>query len=267
MAQQPSSFKLAVPGSTRTCWQIRVGRKHLVEILFCVRHKDFAWMRQNFDPTIQSELKDMLQESILPRVFGKNIEEHYHSEEPHEFPPQMLGARNHNPNNKKRRRSKKPPPPPPAEKAPKDVYYAFGTMIQVAYRREKVRTLKNATSGNRLSNARTLNKFADHGGDVTIFFAKQQHHQTETETNNKSSSEPGKAKSSTSSEVSSSSSFVQYRHFPERIVLWCQPNQDVIDTTAGGFYRPEFLPLASLFHESVRNSNAAAEEDGVDADD
>jgi hypothetical protein len=253
------NFKLSVPKSTRTCWQIRVGRKHLVEILFCVRQKDFAWMRKNFD-TIQSELQDMLEDSILPRVFGKTVEEHYRSEEAHEFPPQIGQA---SASTKKRRRSKtKPPPPPPAEKPPKDVYYAFGDLIQVAFRPERARKMK---LDNKLSGGQKINQFSNHGGDVTLFFTKQQANEEEQPQEEGKeeafASEKSGVKEQQQSSSSSRASFVQYHHFPERIVLWCQPNQDVIDTTIGGFHRPEYLPLASLFHESVRTNVAAAEDE------
>jgi hypothetical protein len=207
--------------STRTFMELRVGKSHLVEVLLQVRRADLGWYRSNYD-TIQEELLELLQENVLPRMCGQEIENYHRMKHPHLFPPDIAGSKNNNKASSKaktksgkpagRRRGKKGPPPPPPEqeekpKPEKEVYYSFGETIQLAYRRQELPPLKSSNRG------------------ATIFYKAK---------------EKGK--------------FLELSKLSHRILIWCcsklssnlqnKTNPDIV-----GFHRPELIPIASLFRE------------------
>lgn len=134
--------------STRTFMELRVGKSHLVEVLLQVRRADLGWYRSNYD-TIQEELFELMQENVLPRMCGEEIENYHRMKHRHLFPPDIAGSKNASKAKSGkpagRRRSKKSTPPPPAAeeekpKSEKEVYYSFGETIQLAYRRQELKS-------------------------------------------------------------------------------------------------------------------------------
>ena len=137
--------------TSRTFMELRVGKSHLVEVLLQVRRADLGWYRSNYD-TIQKELLELLQENVLPRMCGEEIENYHRMKHPHLFPPDIAGSKNtskaKSSKSAGRKRVKKAPPPPPEEekrKPDKEVYYSFGETIQLAYRRQELKSNRGAT--------------------------------------------------------------------------------------------------------------------------
>jgi hypothetical protein len=139
--------------STRTFMELRVGKSHLVEVLLQVRRADLEWYRSNYD-SIQEELLELMQENVLPRMCGEEIENYHRMKHSHLFPPDIAGSKNASkaksgkPAGRRRGKKAPPPPPPPEEQKPKpdkEVYYSFGETIQLAYRRQELKSSRGAT--------------------------------------------------------------------------------------------------------------------------
>ena len=58
---------------TRTFLEVRVGRHQSVEILLHLRRCDVTWFRTNWN-VLQTEFFDLLQSSVLPRLFATEME-------------------------------------------------------------------------------------------------------------------------------------------------------------------------------------------------
>ena len=136
--------------STRTFMELRVGKSHLVEVLLQVRRADLGWYRSNYN-TIQEELFELMQENVLPRMCGEEIENFHRMKHPNLFPPDIAGSKNASKAKHSkpagRKKGKKAPPPPEEEKQKpdKEVYYSFGETIQLAYRRQELKSSQGAT--------------------------------------------------------------------------------------------------------------------------
>jgi hypothetical protein len=149
----PSQEDQGPLNSTRTFMELRVGKSHLVEVLLQVRRADLGWYRSNYD-TIHDELLELMQENVLPRMCVEEIENYQRAKHRHLFPPDIAGSKNASKAKRSkpavRKRGKKAPPPPPEEEKPKpksdkEVYYSFGETIQLAYRRQELKSNQGAT--------------------------------------------------------------------------------------------------------------------------
>jgi len=155
---------------TRTYFEVRVGRYQSAEVLLHLRRSDVPWFQENGE-VLQPELLRLLQSSVLPRLFANEIEQN-HAAICHTKPPPNLGpggvpitigekntqkkkasaakattTNNNNINDNKRKRglSKKKQAELKRQqeeaareqrKNEKDIYYAMGETIRIAYRLE-----------------------------------------------------------------------------------------------------------------------------------
>eukprot|EP00980_Cylindrotheca_fusiformis_P020972 scaffold7987_cov200-Cylindrotheca_fusiformis.AAC.1 len=197
---------------------VRVGSSHLVETLLHLRRADYDWYHDNA-ADIEQELLELLEESVIPRMFEDDIEGFHRRRSPELFPDEKpeVGGRNikslNKPKNKgKNSRSKTglqkkqiQNSEEQREKQTKDVYFAFGELIQLAYRLESL-------AGKGISNQHTL--FFPQGGKDDFDC-------------------PAK--------------------LPHRILIWLSKidpqNKTNPDPQGVGFCRPEMIPIGSLFRE------------------
>jgi hypothetical protein len=201
----------------RTCLEFRVGKSHLVEVLLHLRRADWDWYQSN-EQDISEELLELMEQSVLPRMFGEEIERYHAQRNPNMFPPEKstVGSKNkktknnhQNTANKRKPRkgvkAKLPVQQPIVEeekKPDKDIYFSFGEILQLSYRRQPLSS--------------NLGR--------TIFFKE------------------------------GDAGFHDLPKLPDRLLIWCSKivdpeNKTNPDPAGVGFYRPEMIPIASLFRE------------------
>jgi hypothetical protein len=210
---------------------IRVG-SHLLETLMQLRREDYDWYIDN-EAVIEHELLELLEDSIVPRIFGNEIELYYKELHPHLFPPDQLGATTkgdigskNNMNTKgkksahsaskkiarkltaaqKRKLEKQRQEEQGQQKDEKHVYFSFGELIQLGYRREPIASARGF--------------FSQH----TLLYEREKEG--------------------------------QFKHPPklsDRLLIWISKvdpqNKTNPDPSGVGFYRPELIPITSLFRE------------------
>jgi hypothetical protein len=237
---------------TRTFLPLKVGDSQLVEVLLHMRTHDMAWFNNNDNNNNESlfaELLHLIQEQILPRMFADELDEENHHG--HRRPPPLVGPGGlvieHQPkkmdccwnNNKKRKQQRNQRLTKKAlaeqqrmqekadmdnQKRKRDVYYAFGKEVQLAYR------LQQDTS--RPAETLLLGSSA-----------------YTTTSKNGSAAPHGEASSERAT-------FRPLKRLSKRILVWCYPLVDDGDDRQsatdpdppnGGFPRPEFIPISELF--------------------
>ena len=165
--------------STRTFLELRVGRHHVAEVILFVRRDAMEWFNallaanSEEEQQQQFELWDLLSHSIIPRLCGDELEHYYQKKYPQRFPKEEIGAKNtttsaaapskkrQRPTTTTKRGTKKAVAAAAAAAAAenatkdgrkvKDLYYAFGEHLHVAYKTEDVDIYESATlifSGN-----------------------------------------------------------------------------------------------------------------------
>ena len=209
----------------RVSLDLNVGSSHVVEVLLQLRRSDWDWFKSN-EAEIEEELLRLLEESVLSRMFGDEIEDYHRKHNPQIFPPEKVGAKNSKSkqgtidrSGKKYRKGSKKAAAVEKQatevaenekKAKKDVYYAFGEWLQLAYRKQDLPPWNQ--------------------GGHTLFF--------------KEGDEQG---------------FTDRLKLPARLLIWCsrinpagktRPDPDNV-----GFYREEMIPIASLFREPKDDTN------------
>ena len=206
----------------RVCLDLKVGRFHVVEVLLHLRRSDWEWY-QSSHQVIEEELLSLLDQSVLPRMFGEEIESYHRKHNPRIFPPEEVGAKNKDKTAKKNSHqnaknsrkgaatsaemSKKMANPCVEEKKAKDVYYAFGEMLQLAYRKQEVHAWNQVGS--------------------TMFF-KEKLDEEDTE-------------------------FYDRPKLSGRLLVWCSKvdcqNKTNPDPDNLGFFRQDMIPISALFRE------------------
>jgi len=126
---------------------LQVGETHLVEVMFHLRRKDWNWYHEN-EQDLEDELMDVLSTSVIPRMFGDILDDYHDALDPDmngeagsknkKAAAKKAAAPNKTEDNKKRGKK-----PTLAERAlnssrddEKDLYFAFGESLQMAYQRE-----------------------------------------------------------------------------------------------------------------------------------
>lgn len=254
---------------TRTYLELRVGSNAAVEVILYLRQADLAWFNNNIKDKDDNNNEDhttdlfqVLEQSVLPRMMPQEIEDlHYkHNRETKQPPPLgpsgipilVADGSDTNKNNKgkkqdnakkgggtKRKRMTAKEKAAAAfqeeqskqeNKRQKDVYYAFGKTLQLAYKWEDI---ASTTKG---SNNSALLVFRN---DDT---AKNGNNQNQ-------------------------GILCQLDKLPKRIVAWVFPfdpsKPTEPDPTDGGFPLPERIPIAHLF----RGGGGNADDDDDDDDD
>lgn len=240
---------------TRTFLELRVGRRQSVEVILQLRRSDLDWFNNNnSDTNGMANLLALLQTSILPRIFEQEIESNFYrfacaacadkqgSNTIPQPPPEHIGpggipldavgggtkpaaaaatatgrGKRHRANNKttakaaakKQREEQKRNIENGLLKKERDVHYALSDTMQIVYRLEPV-----------------IGSYSS----ATLLFGEEQN---------------------------DSQKLVALHKLSQRIVLWCYPrhsgennNPDDDDDcipTEEGFWRPELIPLSSLF--------------------
>lgn len=184
-----------------------------------LRRADWDWYISN-EKEIEEELLDLLEESVLSRMFGEEVEEFHRKNNPQIFPSEKIGAKNKkssgkNGSNNKTKGSRKGGKNAAAakkqvevldeeKKTTKDVYFAFGDILQLAYRKQDLPSWNQ--------------------GSRTLFF--------------KDGGEGG---------------FHDRPKLPARLLVWCSKinpqNKTDPDPDNVGFYREEMIPISALFRE------------------
>lgn len=207
----------------RVSLDLKVGSSHVLEVLLHLRRSDWDWYRSNED-AIEEELLELLEESVLSRMFGTEIEDYHRKHNPQIFPAEKVGTKSSkssgsNQSNNVRKKHRKgskaaiaaerkekaaAAAAEEAKKVQKDVYYAFGELLQLAYRKQDLPAWNQ--------------------GSRTLFI-----NNVEEE------------------------SFTDHPKLPARLLVWCsrinaesKTNPDPEDV---GFYREEMIPISSLFRE------------------
>jgi hypothetical protein len=200
--------------------ELRVGKSHLLEVMLHLRRADWDWF-QSHEQDVEEELLELLEESVVPRMFGDLIENYHARRNPKFLPPDKLtvGSKNNksakNPQKRKPRKGSKnkaaaSASPVVEEKKPdKDVYFSFGELIQLAFRKQDT---SSSSSGR------------------TIFY-----------------------KTKSDNDDTTTSLFEDCPKLPHRLLIWISkidPQNKVNPDPSGvGFYRPEMIPISSLFRE------------------
>jgi hypothetical protein len=230
----------SLPHRPRTSIDVQVGKFHVLQVLIHIRKRDWKWY-QDHAQDITEEFQELLQERVLPRMVGNEIEDFLRSKYPNVLPPpeeDKVASKNKKGGNKKREiatagkgKGKKAAAPNAtfknpkkrkgivdddgSEKAEKDVYFSFGDIIQLSYRREPAMSYK------------------------TIFFEKKNPH--------------AKAKEGSKTSAATKTPFRDYRRLSHRLLIWISkldPDQKTNPDLQGiGFYRPEMIPISSLFRQ------------------
>lgn len=216
----------------RSSIDIRVGNNHLVETVLQLRRADWEWYIEN-ESEIEHELLELLEESIIPRMFGREIEEQPHkqkgsSTEKQQQQQQQVGSKNTTRGGKKKKKTAKSTKKASLskiideheEKPEKDVYFSFGELIQLAYRRE-----------NLLSKSGYMTQH-------TLFYKEEE------EEENTGDEQKGE---------SITSSFDYFPKLSHRLLIWISKidpqNKTNPDPPGVGFYRPELIPISDLFRQ------------------
>ena len=193
---------------------------------------------------------ELLEESIIPRMFGTEIQDYHDRKkkyrkgsEKNKDPQQGIGSRNKNTkgkrNNGNNKRSQKRAALKKKQemilqqqqetgKIPeKDVYFSFGEIIQLAYRRELLSS-KGFTTQH------------------TLFYKKDDLLSPSTSTGD--------------------DYFFDYRpKLSHRLLIWISKidpqNKTNPDPPGVGFYRPEMIPISDLFREPKVNSDISDSDD------
>ena len=196
----------------RSCLDLRVGNSHVVEVLLHLRRADWDWYQRN-QQDIEEELLELMEKSVIPRMFGELIEQYHAKRNPGLLPPEesTIGSKNKKtaPGGKQKRKPRKGGKKTPSakenaikeEKPEKDVYFSFGEILQLAYRRQPLASTR----------------------ERTLFYKED-------------------------------GTFRDHPKLPHRLLIWCSkiidPQQKTNPDPAGfGFFRPEMIPLSSLFRE------------------
>ena len=254
---------------TRTYLELRVGSNACVEVLLYLRQADLAWFNNNDDDkndTHTTDLFQVLEQSVLPRMMPQEIEDlHYkHNRETTQPPPLGPGGipilvghdtknNNNNNNGKKQSNAKKAggnkrkrltakekataafqeEQAKQDSKRQKDVYYAFGETLQLAYKWEDIGS-KGA------SNNSALFVFRNNDDD-------------DDASNNNNGNDQNQG------------ILCQLDKLPKRIVAWVFPfdpsKPTQVDPADGGFPLPERIPIAHLFRGGGGGGANADDED------
>ncbi|CAB9498718.1 expressed unknown protein [Seminavis robusta] len=217
---------------TRTYLEPRVGLNHVVEVILNVRRVDVDWFNANGEAHFQ-EILHLLSETMVPRQCYTEVEEYYHKKEPHRFPKddeEKIGEKNttskkKQANTKKRKRATKKKQTAVVGQQQseeeekqvkvKDLYYAFGENLYLAYRTEEINVYKGAT--------------------LVI------------KPNNRDDDDSKKKKD----DKIGTGGYRMLSKLSKRFVVWCfktDPNNpSASDPPDAGYLEPEAVPIANLF--------------------
>ena len=244
----------------RSSFDIQVGRSHLLEVTVhlvtrrrdashrkrlhrsksgnAVYQDEWDWYEAHKED-IHAEFLELLEASVLSRMFGKQLEGYHRTENPSILPrvnddvggvasKNKAGGKNRKrkgPNAKKQTHKKQkfglPQEEEDDKKPEKDIYFSFGQLIQLAYKKEPI--------GNESSSHTILFRSKETSASVT----------------------------SDSGNTTPGGSFRDRRKLPDRLLVWISQSDAAAASEGGskaprpseGMYRPEMIPISSLFRK------------------
>jgi hypothetical protein len=135
----------------RTQFEVRVGHRHSVDVVLHIRREDITSMRT---AEKWGEILFLLQDSILPRLFHDEIEISTARLGRKKMPPELgiggIPLETGEKNQQARRRkgtsaAHQDHQPKDPTKKNKDIYYAFGKSVKLAYRLQDAKSAPSAT--------------------------------------------------------------------------------------------------------------------------
>jgi hypothetical protein len=221
-----------------------------VEVMIRLAREDISWWNKDVDGHWK-QLCKIIGRRILPVEFPSLLSSTKH---PHQEPAVLLSKAKHKHKTtsapvKKGKPNKisalaKLPLPPSAldysssskKRVTGNVTNLFGDTIQITYQVEELRPSERAT---------------------LLYQSDNEEEEEESRRNEKQSSKQSSSRTSKTDQVKripKAATFRRCTKLPKRISIWCHPfdpNNPTQPTTSptGGFPRPEFIPMASLFHE------------------
>lgn len=242
---------------------VRVGSSHIVETLLHLRRDDYPWYLEN-EEEINQEFLELLQVSVIPRMFDVELEEYHNQVSPElmPLPAEQVGSKNTKSLNKaianqsdgknrkgrKNKISKTESQQQQAElkqqrnheKVTKEISYAFGSTIQLAYRLQHLYSKRQT--------------YDQH----TLLFP-------ESSSSSLANEESAKQGAEKSNRNINQLRFQCPIKLPQRIVIWISrldPNDPTNpDPKGAGFCRPELIPISSLFREPKDSLDDSSNED------
>eukprot|EP00978_Attheya_sp_CCMP212_P021473 scaffold62739_cov50-Attheya_sp.AAC.2 len=229
-----------------------------VEVLIRLAREDISWWNKDVDGHWK-QLCKIIGRRILPVEFpsllSSNTKHPHHHHEPavlskakHKHKTTTAPVKKGKPN-KSSALARLPLPPPVLDcstgvsskkRVTGNVTNLFGDTIQITYQVEELRPSERATLL-----YQTDNEEEEEEEEETRITEKQ---------SSKQSSSSRKNKTDQVKRIPKAATFRRCTKLPKRISIWCHPfdpNNPTQPTTSstGGFPRPEFIPMASLFHE------------------
>jgi len=206
---------------------------------------------------INAEFLELLEASVLSRMFGKEIEDFHKKTNPSIFPAvddEVGGVASKNKAGSKRKRKgntatgKKQPKSKQKrlaaiankdddkegdQKPDKDIYFSFGELIQLAYKKQPIR---------------------DGRSSRTILFRSKQRNDGISESPVNEGAKEGNAK------TKEAGSFHDRKKLSHRLLVWISKSDEAASASrggdmaadsclGGGMYRPEMIPISSLFRK------------------
>lgn len=291
------------PNRLRTWVDIRVGKTHIVEVLFQLRRQDYDWYIEHADE-IHSEILEQFESTMLSRMFGKDIESYHRWKHPELFPPNdgvgdndddLIGSKN---KFKKHRvggaRKKKAETSKKSSKSSSSdgveifgndvdgddgddtdqdgtkVYYSFGSTIQLAYRKQPIGSV---VAVNRFGTSASLSAVPHR----TILVKRQEKTSDEEghdvalnsrQEEEEPSSKKAKVKDSRRKQDRDDSAqftFFDLEKLPDRLLVWISPSQS--RDTSGISGDEEFFNRPEMIPVSSLFRTPKELEDDSDEDD
>ena len=294
----------------RSSFDIKVGRLHLLEVtVHLVTHRrnaahrkklhknkheanqnggnnkfrdEWDWYDTNREE-INGEFLELLEASVLSRMFGKEMEEYYRREQPGVVPPENeeiggVAAKNKTgrkrkgkataaTGSKKQSKTKKLTIPAAAalalegdesdQKPEKDIYFAFGESIQLAYKKEAFKSDKSSRT--------LLLRSNRSNGD-----GKDKHDDSESTSEKKPDGTIGNSK------PQDAGRFVERKKLSHRLLVWVGRSDAAAAAASGdgsstaaatlnrpgeGMYRNEMIPISNLFRRPAEFIDFSDDED------
>mmetsp|Transcript_14334 Transcript_14334/g.39980 ORF Transcript_14334/g.39980 Transcript_14334/m.39980 type:complete len:287 (-) Transcript_14334:112-972(-) len=274
----------------RSSFELQVGSSHLLEVTvhLVTRRRDIAVRRRRnaekdewdwYDDNrkeIHQEFLELLEGSVLSRMFGDEIEDYHRKKNPSILPGKdeeligKVGSKNrtsrttNNARGKKRKggaavgkntaaKNKKlraligKDDNQDEEKRPdKDIYFSFGELIQLAYRKEAIK---------------------DDRSSRTVLFQSL----TSGESLEPKKGEPKKGGykvESSKSEETATSTFRDRHKLSHRLLIWIGKSDAAASSEGGlsfsvteGMYRPKMVPISSLFRKPAELMTLSDDDD------
>jgi hypothetical protein len=259
-------------GTTTTTTTTTKNNNENIETETIVDNDDWDWYNTNKDE-INDELLELLERSIISRMYGIEIEEYYQKFHPTVLPPKnndinQIGSKNKNNKNKRKAGGKTTTSKKKSnnaktkkknyasfgknnnnnnndngdddgdEKPEKDIYFAFGEMIELAYKKQPIDK--------------------DDSYSQTILYKKKSNTDNDNDEIIHDATGPVKNQEGTKTATTiTTTKFYDRQKLSSRLLVWISPianSNDVVSTAPNKLdtiyeYRQEMIPISNLFRK------------------